>query len=79
MYASLLKLFFFLTSFLLTFEIVMAIDGDDIDIRRTSGVTIGDNSENSILGSFIGSISEYFYTPITSGDMTVPNFFISIA
>lgn len=51
---------------------------DDVNVRDTSQVTISGNPENDKLGSFVGPIVNFFYSPVASGDATIPNIFLGI-
>lgn len=66
----------------LVFGCFLSVQGifavNDVNIRDTSQVTISGNTENDKLGSFIGPIVNFFYSPVASGDATIPNIFLNI-
>jgi hypothetical protein len=52
---------------------------NDINVRDSSQVTISGNAEHGNLTTFMGPILNFFYSPIASGDATIPNIFLVIA
>ena len=72
-----LKLLFSLLAFLLPFSGIFAAPNDaELNLRNQS-VTVTSASRGT-LDTFIGGVSEFFFTPSTAGD-SVKNTFITIA
>ncbi len=72
-------LFFIITiifGYFLQIQSIFAVN--DINVRDTSQVTISSNAENDKLGTFMGPIIDFFYSPVASGDATIPNIFLNI-